>query len=131
MSCFKSLGPSFVKYVRTTGVALHFDRHIRANTDDYFKLSEKKQNFRRREAFYGMELVADVQRLALMNARLHDIEGDILLGDTLGPSGAKLPKRSWAGLSVSVKALCQVEVFAGSSPARSRRSSGQYTSRRS
>jgi len=39
-----------------------------------------------------MELVADVQRLALMNAMLHDIEGDIVLGDTLGPSGAGLPK---------------------------------------
>jgi len=30
---------------------------------------------------------ADVQRLALMNAMLHDIEGDIILGDTLGPTG--------------------------------------------
>jgi len=72
--------------VGTGGFLINADRYIRANTDDYFKLSEKKQNFQRREAFYGMELVADVQRLALMNAMLHDIEGDILLGDTLGPS---------------------------------------------
>ena len=78
--------------IGTGGFLINADRYIRANTDDYFKLSEKKQNFQRREAFYGMELVADVQRLALMNAMLHDIEGDILLGDTLGPSGAKLPK---------------------------------------
>jgi type I restriction enzyme M protein len=27
-----------------------------------------------------------------MNAMLHDIEGDIVLGDTLGPTGAGLPK---------------------------------------
>lgn len=78
----------------TGGFLINADRYIRASTDDYFKLSEKKQNFQRREAFYGMELVADVQRLALMNAMLHDIEGEILLGDTLGPGGAKLPKRT-------------------------------------
>jgi type I restriction enzyme M protein len=78
--------------VGTGGFLINADRYVRASTDDYFKLSEKKQNFQRREAFYGMELVADVQRLALMNAMLHDIEGDIVLGDTLGPSGAKLPK---------------------------------------
>lgn len=78
--------------VGTGGFLINADRYVRASTDEYFKLSEKKQNFQRREAFYGMELVADVQRLALMNAMLHDIEGDIVLGDTLGPSGAKLPK---------------------------------------
>ena len=27
-----------------------------------------------------------------MNAMLHDIDGDIILGDTLGPTGAQLPK---------------------------------------
>jgi type I restriction enzyme M protein len=78
--------------VGTGGFLINADRFVRANTDDYFKLSEKQQLFQRREAFYGMELVADVQRLALMNAMLHDIEGDILLGDALGPSGAALPK---------------------------------------
>jgi type I restriction enzyme M protein len=39
-----------------------------------------------------MELVPDTHRLALMNAMLHGIEGDLLLGDTLSPEGAKLPK---------------------------------------
>ena len=78
--------------VGTGGFLINADRYVRASTDDYFKLSVKKQNFQTREAFYGMELVADVQRLALMNAMLHDIEGDIVLGDTLGPMGTKLPK---------------------------------------
>lgn len=76
----------------TGGFLINADRYIKARTDDLFKLGEQLQLFQRRQAFYGMELVADVQRLALMNAMLHDIEGDILLGDTLGPSGAQLPK---------------------------------------
>jgi type I restriction enzyme M protein len=78
--------------VGTGGFLINAARFVRANTNEYFKLSEKQQLFQRRQAFYGMELVADVQRLALMNAMLHDIEGDIVLGDTLGPGGAKLPK---------------------------------------
>jgi type I restriction enzyme M protein len=78
--------------VGTGGFLINADRYVRAQTDDYFKLTEKQQTFQRRRAFYGMELVADVQRLALMNAMLHDIEGDIILGDTLGPNGEKLPK---------------------------------------
>lgn len=39
-----------------------------------------------------MELVQDVHRLCLMNLMLHGIEGSVQLGNTLGPSGAGLPK---------------------------------------
>ena len=78
--------------VGTGGFLINADRYVKAHTDDLHDLPVAKQNFQRREAFYGVELVADVQRLALMNAMLHDIEGEILLGDTLGPTGAKLPK---------------------------------------
>ena len=34
----------------------------------------------------------DTHRLALMNAMLHDIQGDLLMGDTLSPRGTELPK---------------------------------------
>ncbi len=78
--------------VGTGGFLINADRWVKSKTDDYHDLPEAKQNFQRREAFYGMELVPDVQRLALMNAMLHGIEGDIALGDTLGPSGAQLAK---------------------------------------
>jgi type I restriction enzyme M protein len=78
--------------VGTGGFLINADRYVRSQTDDYHDLPPAKQNFQRREAFYGVELVPDVQRLALMNAMLHDIEGDIILGDTLGPAGAQLPK---------------------------------------
>lgn len=78
--------------VGTGGFLINADRYIKGKTDDLHDLSTSQQNFQRREAFYGVELVADVQRLALMNAMLHDIEGEIILGDTLGPTGASLPK---------------------------------------
>ena len=78
--------------VGTGGFLINADRYVKSQTDGHHDLSVAKQRFQRLEAFYGMELVPDVQRLALMNAMLHDIEGEILLGDTLGPSGAGLPK---------------------------------------
>ena len=78
--------------VGTGGFLINADRYIRAHTDDYHDLPVAQQNFQRREAFSGVELVPDVQRLALMNAMLHDIEGNIVSGDTLGPTGARLPK---------------------------------------
>jgi type I restriction enzyme M protein len=76
----------------TGGFLIAADRYIKARTDDLFDLSEQEQQFQRHKALYGMELVPDTHRLALMNAMLHDIEGPLLLGDTLSPSGAGLPK---------------------------------------
>jgi type I restriction enzyme M protein len=78
--------------VGTGGFLINADRYVKKHTDDHHDLPVAKQKFQQREAFYGVELVPDVQRLALMNAMLHDIEGDIILGDTLGPTGTKLPK---------------------------------------
>lgn len=76
----------------TGGFLIMADRYIKERSDDLFELPEQLQEFQRREAFYGMELVQDTHRLALMNAMLHDIEGGILLDDALGPKGASLPK---------------------------------------
>lgn len=76
----------------TGGFLIAADRYIKERTDDLFELKEKDQLFQRNQAFYGMELVQDAHRLALMNAMLHGIEGNIQLGDTLAPQGATLPK---------------------------------------
>jgi type I restriction enzyme M protein len=76
----------------TGGFLIASDRHIKARTDNLFDLPERAQEFQRKEAFYGMELVQDTHRLALMNAMLHGIDGDIRLGDTLSPEGAGLRK---------------------------------------
>lgn len=76
----------------TGGFLIMADRYIKERSDDLFDLPEDVQVFQRKQAFYGMELVPDTHRLALMNAMLHDIEGDLILGDTLSPDGATLPK---------------------------------------
>lgn len=78
--------------VGTGGFLIAADRYIKGQTDDLFALREAQQRFQREKAFVGMELVPDVQRLALMNLMLHGIEGNIELADTLSPAGADLPK---------------------------------------
>ncbi len=74
----------------TFGFMIAADRHIKNNTDDLFALSPDEQEFQRKKAFTGCELVHDTHRLALMNAMLHDIEGEILLADTLSNAGKAL-----------------------------------------
>ena len=76
----------------TAGFLIAADRSIKARTDQLFDLPEKDQRFQRTKAFYGVELVPDAHRLALMNLMLHDIEGELLLGDTLSPLGTTLPR---------------------------------------
>jgi type I restriction enzyme M protein len=66
------------------------DAHVKAKTDDYYLLSEQQANFQRTQAFTGCELVGDTHRLALMNALLHGISGNIVLGDTLSQEGEKM-----------------------------------------
>lgn len=74
----------------TYGFMIAADRHIKKKTDILFSLSEKEARFQREDAFSGCELVQDAHRLALMNALLHNIEGPILLGDTLSNLGKTL-----------------------------------------
>ncbi|MFT3765743.1 MAG: N-6 DNA methylase [Minicystis sp.] len=74
----------------TAGFLIAADRYIKERTDNLYDLPEREQLFQKRKAFYGIELVEDAHRLALMNLMLHDIEGDLLRGDTLSPDGARL-----------------------------------------
>ena len=76
----------------TGGFLIAADRFIRAHTDDLFSLTEKQQEFQRTRAYVGVELVPDTHRLLLMNALLHKVEGHLILGDALSPTGATLPK---------------------------------------
>lgn len=71
----------------TFGFMIAADRFVKDATDEYFDLSTAAQAFQKNEAFSGCELVHDTHRLALMNAMLHDIEGEILLADTLSSAG--------------------------------------------
>ncbi|TWH49267.1 N-6 DNA methylase [Sporomusa sp. KB1] len=74
----------------TFGFMIAADKHIKEQTDDLFALPADEQEFQRKKAFTGCELVHDTHRLALMNAMLHDIEGEIMLGDTLSNAGKNM-----------------------------------------
>lgn len=71
----------------TFGFMIAADQYLRFQHDDYFELTTEQQEFQRRQAFTGIELVPDTHRLALMNAMLHGIEGDILQADALSSDG--------------------------------------------
>jgi type I restriction enzyme M protein len=74
----------------TFGFMIAADHYLRGKTDDYFDLGEKEAEFQKYQAFTGVELVKDTHRLALMNALLHDLHSDIILGDTLSEQGSNL-----------------------------------------
>jgi len=76
----------------TCGFLIAADRYIKDQTDQLFTLKKADQDFQRTKAFCGVELVQDAHRLALMNMMLHGIDCDIVLGDTLSPTGETLPK---------------------------------------
>ncbi|MDK0861434.1 N-6 DNA methylase [Clostridium perfringens] len=74
----------------TFGFMIAADHYLKEKTDNYFALDTDLAEFQRREAFSGCELVHETHRLALMNAMLHDIEGNIILGDTLTNAGKQI-----------------------------------------
>jgi len=76
----------------TGGFLIAADRHVRSFCDDYFGLSEAEAHFQRHQAYVGVELVQDTQRLLLMNAFLHDVTARLELGDSLSPLGTDLPR---------------------------------------
>jgi type I restriction enzyme M protein len=63
------------------------DRYCKEKTGQLFDLKARQQEFQKKKAFTGIELVQEAHRLALMNAMLHDIEGNIDLADTLSNKG--------------------------------------------
>lgn len=74
----------------TFGFMISASQYVRSQTDDFFDLDADMAKFEREEAFTGCELVHDTHRLALMNAMLHDIDGKIILGDTLSSVGMRM-----------------------------------------
>lgn len=73
----------------TFGFMISADHYLKEKTDKY-TWGDRERDFQRKKAFSGVELVPDAHRLALMNARLHDMESEIILGDTLTDIGKKL-----------------------------------------
>ena len=74
----------------TFGFMIAAHQYVSDLTDSFFDLDADTAAFEREKAFTGCELVHDTHRLALMNAMLHDIEGEIILGDTLSNVGKSM-----------------------------------------
>lgn len=74
----------------TFGFMIAAHQYVKAQTDDFFNLDADMARFEQKEAFTGCELVHDTHRLALMNAMLHGINGEILLADTLSTQGERM-----------------------------------------
>lgn len=74
----------------TFGFMIAAHQYVSDQTDEFYDLDADVADFERYKAFTGVELVHDTHRLALMNAMLHDIEGEIILGDTLTNLGKGL-----------------------------------------
>lgn len=74
----------------TFGFMIAAHQYVSDHTDNFFDIDADMAKFEREEAFSGCELVHDTHRLALMNAMLHDIDGEIILGDTLSNTGKSM-----------------------------------------
>ena len=59
----------------TFGFMIAADQYLKLRTNDYFAddITAELQEFQRKKAFTGIELVPETHRLALMNAMLHGI----------------------------------------------------------
>lgn len=71
----------------TFGFMVAANDYLSDKTDEYFDVSGDERTFERKKAFSGMELVPATHRLALMNQYLHDMDGKLVLGDSLSTSG--------------------------------------------
>jgi type I restriction enzyme M protein len=74
----------------TFGFMIAANEYLRKKTDNYFKLSTEQRKFQVEKAFSGCELVQDAHRLAIMNAKLHGLESEIMLDDTLSEAGKSM-----------------------------------------
>jgi type I restriction enzyme M protein len=76
----------------TYGFMIAAHHHILAHNDIY-ALSEKDNKFLQTEQYSGCELVGDTHRLAMMNAFLHGMGGNIVFGDSLSSLGETIKNK--------------------------------------
>lgn len=74
----------------TFGFMIAANNYVKSRNNNYFGLDDRKQDFQINKAFNGVELVHETHRLALMNAYLHKVNGNIVLGDSLTQSAKGL-----------------------------------------
>lgn len=64
--------------------------HYILKHNDIYKLGDTENNHLQTEQYSGCELVGDTHRLAMMNAFLHGMGGNIALGDSLSSYGESI-----------------------------------------
>lgn len=74
----------------TFGFMIAANNHVKKNNNNYYSLDDRQQDFQINKAFSGVELVHETHRLALMNSYLHNVNANIVLGDSLSQSAKKL-----------------------------------------
>jgi len=74
----------------TFGFMIALDHYLKERYDYVYSLDSKGREFQEKEALTGVELVQDAHRLALMNAKLHGLDSQIYLNDTLTEFGKSL-----------------------------------------
>jgi type I restriction enzyme M protein len=74
----------------TFGFPISINQYLLNRYDYKYSADEKVRTFQEKDALSGVELVQDAHRLALMNAKLHGLDSNIYLNDTLSDFGKKL-----------------------------------------
>ena len=74
----------------TFGFMIALDHYLKERYDYVYATDAKTRQFQENEALSGVELVQDAHRLALMNAKLHGLDSNIYLNDTLTEFGKTL-----------------------------------------
>lgn len=74
----------------TFGFPISINLYLLNRYDYKYSADEKVRTFQEKDALSGVELVQDAHRLALMNAKLHGLDSNIFLNDTLSDFGKKL-----------------------------------------
>ena len=77
----------------TYGFMIAAHDHLRQQHNDFYDLTEQQQAFLENEQYSGCELVGDTHRLAMMNAFLHGMHGNIELGDSLSSMGEAIKNK--------------------------------------
>ena len=94
-----SLDDVIVDLTAGTGGCLIAAHHQIEKNHDVSTLTDTEYDKYQHNTFFGMELVPDTRRLAMMNLMLHNLAVDddnagVLYGDTLSNEGKQLPKAS-------------------------------------
>lgn len=76
----------------TFGFLIEANKFMKKENNNYDNLSIEEYDYQVNKVFSGCELVSDTHRLGIMNALLHDMNGNFIQGDTLSETGKSLGK---------------------------------------